>query len=165
MLNTTAKDALEGLIRNIDRISTSEFRQQFCEATGNAALRELAAEFNASRDPYGRRWSPLGRPRSSLKTAGRAARGTSLSTLRKALQKAASRKILIDTGRLVSGFRMRPNENGFRLWTGVPYAAYHQYGANRRQMVPEMETGGVGSIWGDAMNRAADSLMRQQVAA
>ena len=35
----------------------------------------------------------------------------------------------------------------------------------RRQMVPEADTGGVGALWGDAMNKAAEAVVTAHFAA
>jgi phage gpG-like protein len=159
MSNDAANGALQVLIRDIDGLRTTQFRSDMSAATGAAAHKKLIDGFVKQQDPYGNPWPPL-----------RIRRGQALR----------------DTARMQNSFSSQPTPRGFSLASSVQYVRTHQRGAvivpragttlkfraggrfytlrraviPKRQMVPEANTGGVGPIWGEAINREADAVMR-----
>jgi len=144
---------------------------------GATAMKLVADEFRASKDPYGNPWAPLKRRKG---------------------------KPLIDTGRMRSAVVAQPSGTTIRIVIGTNYAAYHQHGARahgrrggaipqnrrgefmskrkaaiaggrrqkvaifgpythtgipRRQMLPEVETGGLGPVWYAAFRRDIDDVV------
>ncbi len=72
--------------------------------------------------------------------------------------------ILQDTGRMRNSFSAQPTSTGFQVVTSVDYAKYHQYGTKhmpRRQLIPETNTGGLGPLWGSALETEATTIIQQ----
>jgi phage gpG-like protein len=161
--NAAAFGALEQLTGHVGALGHEKFLGELKTRLGAQARKELIDGFEHGRDPYGNTWAPL-----------RLRRGQPLR----------------DRGLLQNSYSPQPSADGFQLGTSVRYARTHQYGAvvrpvagkvlrfrvpgigfrslreavvPARQMVPEMGTGGVGAIWGDALNREANKTMREQM--
>jgi phage gpG-like protein len=131
-----SSSALTALHERIRRIGTPSFQIPFGRALGDEAVNQFVDGFDRSRDPYGKAWEPLkyghGRP-------------------------------LVNTGRLANSASATPVPSGFSFRIGESYGEFHQLGTERipvRQMVPMASTGGVGPIWGAALNRVANDFLR-----
>lgn len=105
--SSTSTGALRGLRDRIAGMSGPPFRAHLAQVCGAAALKLVADEFRGSHAPDGARWAPL---------------------------KSRRGKPLMDTGRLRSSFAVVPTADGFRIWTAVAYAGYHQFGTRPRQV-------------------------------
>lgn len=119
-------------------------------------MKEVADEFRESRDPYGNPWAPVvrNRGRDRRARAGRQRRGLG----------ARSDKPLIDTGRMRASVSARAEGSHVRISIPVSYASYHQYGTRtiqRRQILPEDRTGGLGPRWSRAVDREAVKLLKE----
>jgi phage gpG-like protein len=130
---------LEQLAKQMRGLDSARFRKEAARLVGNAAKRELIAQFREGTDPYQKRWAPL---------------------------KRGDVEPLIGTEKLLKSYKAKPTPNGFRLQTAVPIAGFHQDGTKkmpRRQMVPEQSTGGVGPLWAVAMNKAMELVLKKWV--
>jgi hypothetical protein len=134
-----SSSALAALHERIARINTPAFQIPFGDVIGEEAVNQYKLGFIESRDPYGKPWKPL-------KNGNRAP-----------LMKT---KNLMNSGSCLHGVVFKIGED---------YGHYHQEGTKNRdgseripvrQMVPSTTTGGMGSIWGAALNRVADQFLR-----
>ena len=126
---------------------------------GLASVKLVADEFRAERNPYGLSWAPLQRTRArDRRAAARAvARGKT----------PRGGKILQNTGRMRSSVNYQLTGNGFRVSIPVNYATFHQDGTRfmvQRMLVPS-SAGGLGPIWLEAFNKAADNVIRRKLQA
>jgi phage gpG-like protein len=148
--------ALRSLIDRVGGGGVQELLPRVAQRMAETAVKLLGDEFHQSRDPYGNPWEPL-----------RVRQG----------------KPLVDTGRMMRSRTAQANGPTILVTIGTNYAAYHQYGTGgrrtggarkgrkgrargpggipRRQMLPEAETGGLGSIWTEAFNKDADDVVRK----
>jgi phage gpG-like protein len=122
------------------------FRARLAQNLGEEARTQIADEFRAERDPYGKPWKPL---------------------------KYRKGKILRKTGRMAGSVAVQPLAGGFRVDIPVDYAPPHQDGGKdkdgnrthppQRQMLPEEETGGLGPIWSKAFDAVTDDVIRKHM--
>lgn len=101
MTSSTSAPALRGLRDRLAGMSGPPFRARLSQLCAAAALKLVADEFRGSHAPDGARWVPL---------------------------KSRHGKPLLNTGRLRASFATVPTADGFRIWTTVTYAGYHQFG-------------------------------------
>jgi phage gpG-like protein len=123
---------------------------------GAAFVKQVADEFRESRDPYDKPWAPVVRNRRKDVRA-RARRA-------KAGKPPKSDKPLIDTGRLRASVVARTEGGVVRVALPVEYASYHQYGTRRiqrRQILPENNTGGLGPRWSAAAYDEAVAVLNE----
>lgn len=152
-------NALNQLAERIRLLTTAGFKTELSQVLAASAMKQVADEFRASRDPYGKPWQEL------------------------AWRKG---KPLLDTGRMRNSVAVEPRPNGFKLSIAAVYAPFHQAGAHvrrgrltagasgpasrrsrsrvgylpQRQMVPE---GTLGPIWTEAFKKEAESLIRRRL--
>lgn len=105
--STMSTTALRGLRDRLAGMSGPPFRAKLAQLCGAAALKLVADEFRGSHAPDGATWAKL---------------------------KSRSGKPLMDTGRLRASFATVPTADGFRIWTAVAYAGYHQFGTRPRRV-------------------------------
>lgn len=133
-----------------------ELLPKLANRIGVAFVKEVGNQFRESRDPYGNAWAPVFRDRKRDRRA-RARRQA------KGLPPRAD-KPLIDTGRLRASATARVEGDSVRVALPVEYASYHQYGTRaiqRRQILPEGSTGGLGPHWGGAATKEATALLKE----
>lgn len=123
---------------------------------GVALVKEVGNQFRESRDPYGNAWAPVvrDRRRDRRARARRAKKGLA----------AKADKPLIDTGRMRASVTFRVEGDSVRVAIPVEYASYHQYGTRtiqRRQILPEANTGGLGPRWSMIAARESAALLNE----
>lgn len=145
------------VVRNLDALehfrsrianTVPELLPVIAKRIGVAFMKEVADEFRQSRDPYGKQWAPVFRSR------GRDVRARARRA--KAGKAPKGDKPLIDTGRLRGSVVARTEGTQVRIALPVEYASYHQYGTRRiqrRQILPEADTGGLPDRWAFVANR------------
>jgi phage gpG-like protein len=153
---------LPDLRARLARVGSGGFRTLMAKNLGEEARRQLANSFRAERNPYGKAWAPLKQERPRDRRAAKRRRKGGRSALRG--------KILQDTGRMRAAVAVEATAAGFRIDIPVKYAPHHQYGAPRgrlpqRQMLPMVETGGLGPIWTPAFNQVAKDLIDRHLKA
>lgn len=123
------------LVRKLDAMSTSQFRQGLAKSLADEAQKQYRADFQRGTDPYGATWSK------GKKTSGRT---------------------LVDTGYLrASGEPEQVTDQGFRFKVYAPYAVFHQSGTFRmpkRMVLPDARYG-LGR-WLAPFNRIAAAKVR-----
>jgi phage gpG-like protein len=92
---------LSALISAVGFAQAPAFRAQLAQGMGVAAMKQLADEFQQSRDPYGKPWAPL---------------------------KLRRGKPLLATGRLRASAALLPRPGGFEIVMSAEYARTHQEG-------------------------------------
>ena len=149
--------ALRDLQKRLERIAGGRFAPELAQRLGAVGMKLVADEFRESRDPYGKPWAPVQRNRAKDRKARarRAAAG----------KPAKADKPLIDTGRLrASVTAARTSGSTVRITLPVSYASFHQTGTKRiqrRQILPEHATGGLGPRWTAAFNREASRMLQE----
>lgn len=150
------------LASRVRQVGSPTFKGIVGARLGAAAMKLVADQFRASKDPYGRPWRSL--------------------VLRRG-------QPLRDIGRLAASVNYQPTGDGFRLVIPVIYASTHQRGATivprsagalrfkaagrfytlrsvkipRRQIVPEATTGGLGQTWTAAFIGETERLVTDQL--
>lgn len=148
--------SLKSFERRLEAASQGRFLPELGRRVSAAFMKEVADEFRESRDPYGNAWAPVERNRRKDRRARarRAARGLAIR----------SDKPLIDTGRMRGSVIARMVGSAVRVAIPVEYASFHQYGTRfikRRQILPEVNTGGLGPRWTMALNREASAVLNK----
>jgi phage gpG-like protein len=134
--------------------------KKLVDLIGEAFKKELADEFKQSRDPYGNPWKPLARQRNRARD--RKARERRI----KQGKPLRGDKVLVDTGRMSRSVAVRGEPGAVRIILPTSYASFHQYGAAdlpRRQMLPELDTGGLGSRWSMAAEKAVARFLERMM--
>lgn len=157
---------LEDLRRRLGEVGSVGFREGLARRLAGTATKLLADEFRESRDPYGRPWAPVFRNRAKDRRA-RARAYARASKAGKALS-SVSDKPLLDTGRLRAAATASQLTEGTTVRVSIPveYASYHQFGTRhikQRQIVPMVETGGLGPIWTQAFSEEIDRAIREKM--
>jgi len=158
---------LEDLRRRVGEVGSVQFREGLARRLAGTCTKLLADEFRQSCDPYGRPWAPVFRRRAKDRKARqraylRASRaGKDLSSVRD--------KPLLDTGRLRAAATASQLTQGTTVRVVIPveYASYHQYGTRhirQRQIIPMLETGGLGPIWTEAFRKEMVLALKQAMA-
>ena len=174
--------ALQVLIGNIEALRSTQFRRAMGAAVGAAAHKELVQGFQRGRDPYGHPWKPLKARRGQpLRDTARLQNSFSAQPSERGFQLVTS-VAYAGAHQYGAKFPARSNVKARTVWqnprsgkfvkrsTKLKQVLEHSYRASygarelpRRQMVPEVATGGVGPIWGRAMNHEADAVLREQM--
>lgn len=150
--------ALEQLKERLAYAARGAFLPELGARVGAAILKEIADEFRQSRNPYGVAWAPVFRNRRRDRVA-RARRA-------KAGKPVKADKPLIDSGRLRASPVARMVGTNVHVALPVDYASYHQLGTKRiqrRQILPEDETGGLGTLWTLAITRESNAVMEKML--
>jgi len=154
-------NALPDLRKTIAALTKPALLESLARRMGAAAIKQLADEYRESRDPYGEKWAPVFRNRKRDRDArkGRDSGGRFRSK---------ADKPLIDTGRMraasIASSANHSSGASVRLMIPVEYASYHQHGTarmQRRQILPEDATGGLGPRWSRAFNAEAKRLLAE----
>ncbi|TAL29014.1 MAG: hypothetical protein EPN98_21465 [Phenylobacterium sp.] len=177
---------LDLLRRRVESVTRAGMVQDLAAVMGVAAMKQVADSFRQSRDPYGNAWEPLkhrdGKP---LLDTGRMAASVNSAVVDRGFRISIPVKYAPahqygaqvaphsrlrgrtlwhnpKTGRLVG--------RNTRLRTVYETQAKPATFANgitipRRQMLPEKSTGGLGPIWGRALNRQAATFIRKRLGA
>lgn len=146
--------AFRSLERQLDAAAKGRFLPEMAKRIGVAFEKQMADQFRQSRDPYGKPWKPVERNRARDRRA-RAKRA-------RAGKPARSDKPLIDTGRMRASVTHIVSGTSIRVLIPVEYATYHQDGTRRiarRQMLPEQDTGGLGSRWTLAALKESNAVL------
>lgn len=146
--------AFKDLQRQLDAAARGRFLPELAKRIGVAFEKQVADQFRQSRDPYGKPWKPVERNRGRDRRA-RAKRA-------RAGKPARADKPLIDTGRMRGSVTHRVSGTSVRILIPVEYASYHQDGTRRiarRQMLPELETGGLGPRWTLAALKESNAVL------
>ncbi len=165
-----------------------ELQPQIARVAGAAAMKQLNDEFNKSRNPYGIAWKPLSHP--SKRRGGSSAKplvdrgilknsysaqptsdGFEVSTRTEyaaahqygaqiAPHTRLNRALVFDKhGRFANTRTKAGRAKIVSAWMG--HATYaNGITVPRRQMVPEPDTGGMGDLWGTAVNKASDFVVK-----
>lgn len=155
IVNVAALRDLESRLQEVER---GRWLEELGTRMAVAFMKEVADEFRESRDPYGKPWKPVFRNRRRDRRARerRAARGQPLR----------ADKPLIDTGRMRASVIARAVGSEVRVAIAVDYASYHQHGTPtiaRRQILPELDTGGLGPRWALAARRETDMVLTKML--
>lgn len=171
MAFTGDADLLRQLAQKMRQLASPAFRQEMAKALGAAALKALHDGFRRGVDPYGRPWKKLkSRTGQPLRDRGvleasysvqPSAGGFSLGT--NLIQATVHQygAVIVPKSKTLLRFQVRgkPTKSNKRgKLSGWIYAK--KVTIDQRQMVPEMETGGLGN-WGEALNREAAALLDQ----
>lgn len=171
------RSKLQELERKMARLGQPMAQRQLGGQIARVALAELRAGVAASRDPYGRRYAPLAR--GTRRPLGRIAGTFSAGAEGGGFGMRAGREYVRyhQEGAVVPARRVRTSDRSFDLRTGRFLSASRArrrslVGVSRaattfksgvipqRQLVPEPSTGGMGEIWGNAINERADAWLR-----
>ncbi|MES2339304.1 MAG: phage virion morphogenesis protein [Pseudomonadota bacterium] len=154
-LEHTGGITVEQLKARVAAIGGTSFRGELSAAMAATAHRELLRGFQQSVDPYGRPWAPVDRfQRLRGRRQGPMQRG----------------KPLIKTNELRASSVAEATPEGFRVGFASDHSAIHQKGSKkkrgrgggirRRQMIPERETGGLGT-WKAPLDATAGKVFKR----
>jgi phage gpG-like protein len=172
--------ALARLVHQMRAVGGPEFKRQAGDLLAATALKQLADGFRAERDPYSKPWKPLKhREGKILRDTGRLAnsyqahgteRGFVISTnvvyapphQFGARLKSGAKASLPSSGGKGGRLGRRKATLGRRA-KSLKARASKTHTLPRRQMIPAPDTGGIGPLWGPALNKEADLIMREQL--
>lgn len=100
---------LEMLEEALDRLADPKLWRDFLSEVSDEALKMVRAEFEASADPYGKKWAPFVQKKDRL----------------------SGRKILKKTGKLKDSIKKSLNRDGFRLYSADSRFGFFQFGTKR----------------------------------
>jgi phage gpG-like protein len=141
-----------------------DFRARLVGVTGSAFLTQRNAligqqlealalrEFQASTDPYGAAWKPVGRMSKRLRRGFSGPRRAG--------------KPLIKTGALRRSHVSSASATGVRIGFADPVAVFHQKGTAtipKRQILPEADTGGLPPAWRATIAKTVAGAARAQI--
>lgn len=177
--------SLASLARNLASIGTPDAQAYLGKDVGEAAVEQLQRQFQDGRDPYGDRWAPLAHGTATpLEGSGRLAssfyllshaRGIGIAThvdfmpahqegVTISSRRAGGQNLFLDKkGRFLKLGKL--TKRGLRTkFVEARVSPDHTVGEiviPKRQMVPEVSTGGLGPYWGAAFNDAGREFIKR----
>lgn len=126
------------LITKLEAAARGDILTDLNRNLAEEAIELIREGFSSESDPYGSKWAAL---------------------------KYRSGRILQDTGRLRSGFKVsKVTKRGFRVSASVTYASYHQGGTKRglpaRRMVPDR---GLPAKWKSSFANAGREFLKDRL--
>jgi hypothetical protein len=151
---TKGLDALRG---KLAILTSARLVPELAQRVAASEVKLIADGFRKQSDPYGKGWAPLKRERPRNKRAR-------LKREKKGL-KSRGHMILSDRGLMKASGNAQPSGSLVRANISKEYSIFHQGGTERmerRMMLPNDEQG-IPPVWGQAIEREADKLIREKL--